>query len=105
MASVTLGVLTALPVVFTVAARHKTCFLHNAKGGRSREDKLVDTGAFQNFRCRAAAARSGAVINLDTKLGTVRCAGEQEMAIIGWTEISIKLGSYMAVVQFLVVKN
>ena len=105
LAAVRLGVLSALPYIFTVAARRKTGFLYNAIVGRSREDILVDTGAFQNFMCRAAAARSGAVINLDTKLGTVRCAGQQEMAIIGWTEISIKLGSYMAVVQFLVVEK
>jgi hypothetical protein len=105
LAAVRLGVLSALPYIFTVAARRKTGFLYNAIVGRSREDILVDTGAFQNFMCRAAAARSGAVINLDKTLGTVRCAGEQEMAIIGWTEISIKLGSYLAVVQFLVVEK
>jgi hypothetical protein len=93
-----------LPYIFTVAARRKTRFLYHAIVGRSREDILVNTGAFKNFMYRAAAARSGAVINLDNKLGTVRCAGHQDMAIIGWTQVSIKLGSYRAVVQFLVVE-
>jgi hypothetical protein len=64
---------------------------------------LVDTGAYENFMDRAAAARSGAVVHPDKRYGTVRCAGESEMAIIGWTEVTIKIGSYLAVVQFLVV--
>jgi hypothetical protein len=66
---------------------------------------MVDTGAFQNFMDLLAAKLAGCHVVLDNTLGTVMCAGNQEMPIIGWTICSVKLGSYMADVRFLVVEK
>ena len=66
---------------------------------------MVDTGAYENFIDCAAAHRAGCSVQKDHSLGEVRCAGDQVIPILGRTRCQLRIGSYTAVVQFLVVER
>ena len=106
LSTVQLGACSALPYALTLRnTRRSAGFLYGASLGTTDITLMVDTGAYSEFVGKEACVKGQVPIEYRDDLGTVRCAGDQEIPIIGLARAVVKIGSYMAEVEFYVVEK
>ena len=106
LAAYSLGALSALPYALSAHnTRRSAGFLYGAVVGEGLTDVMVDTGAQANFIGKKVCTRGRVPIEYRGDLGTVRCAGDQEIPIVGLARATVKIGAYMAEVEFYVVEK
>ena len=106
LAAYSLGALSALPYALSAHnTRRSAGFLYGAVVGEGLTDVMVDTGAQANFIGKKVCTRGRVPIEYRGDLGTVRCAGDQEIPIVGLARATVKIGAYLAEVEFYVVEK
>ena len=106
LATIRMGACSALPYSLTLRNSRRTAgFLYGAVVGTECVDVMVDTGAGHNYIGKDVCIKGRLPIEYREDLGTVRCAGDQEIPIVGLVRASVKIGAYMATVEFYVVNK